>query len=470
MIERYMDPAINSVMSDSARYERWRWVALSHLAIATEKGMVPETALAQARATPAPTMAEVTTMEQETGHDLVAFIQAWTATMPDQRLARFVHHGMTSSDVVDTAHFTALVDAAKIIEDRAAELARTLQADAIKYKAAYRLGRTHGQAAEPTSWGLVLHNMAIALEYALLNLQHTYNHMPTWKVPGAVGTDPFGRNDWRFHRRFGKTAGAGSQVVGRDVQYRWAAAVVDVVLVCERIAMEVRLSSRSEVREVREGAVRIGSSAMPHKHNPIQAENISGLARVARGMLSPIMETVTLHHERDISNSSVERTAVVDLAHLAATIARRTNRMMVNLEVDTQRMQKNLNDAWWYPYSSMLLFTLVESTSQFTYTEAHAIVRESLTRRALLPYMVISGEIDDLDERDAFIEAAKDRCNPKWMLRNVLTQDESNNEQVQPEDEQSQPDSEEPSTLRRAHGHETYDDQQPREADQHSDS
>jgi adenylosuccinate lyase len=411
MIERYQHPDILQIFSDEAKYKRWTLIEQSFIWGHAQNGTIPAEVLAMATAVPPPPAERVAQLEATTNHDVIAFVLAWIELWPDPKQARWVHFGITSSDLVDTAHHEALYESLDVMLELVTRLDFALQNHVSKYSSAYRLGRTHGQWAEPTTWGhrcREFSGMLTRAEDAMLSLRPTLRVV---KTPGSVGTDPYGLQNSRSSARYRTTT---SQVIPRDIQVSWAMAVVQAITVCEAIAMEVRLSSRAEVAEVREGAKQSGSSAMPHKTNPILSENITGLGRVARGMLAPIMETVVLHHERDISNSSVERTAVVDLAHLGATILTRTATLMEELTVDTDQMLNNLDAARWAPYSSMMAYGLTLHGATRSYEESHRMVREAFTTGSPVGYILARTGVKGKVWHDWLLG----HKNPTWMLRN----------------------------------------------------
>lgn len=355
MIPRYEDPSTRNIFSLKHKYDLWRSIELTYLRARLNSGdtSVTRDLIQRAMSHPMPELETIEHMERVHGHDVVAFLAAWTINMePD--VAAQIHRGLTSSDLVDNTLFIQVDDARlHMIRGIAAVNNRILDL-ADKYDKDRRPGRTHGQLAEPSTFGWRfrvwartgswLHESGSELAYATR----------VWKSPGAVGTARL------LGMRVGETAALMhdrayvpcTQVIPRQRLVAWAAWAVQITSWIEDIAMEVRLSARSEVGEMREGKAksRTGSSAMPHKQNPIGAERLSGLGRVARGYLAPIMETAgNLHNDRDISNSSVERIVVPDLAHLVAQMLFEVYELLDLLEIDPGQGVRNWNQldtAW----------------------------------------------------------------------------------------------------------------------------
>lgn len=418
---RYRHPGISRIFDDEQKIMRWKTLSTVFMKAAANDGLIPREAADMARNTPPPPPATVAWFEERTGHDVVAFIEAWAEMFANPEYARFIHRGLTSSDLVDAGHHMALASVIQALERPVLHLLEALLVSADKHKSTYRVGRTHGQWAEPTTWGKRMKEFHGMVFRAREDLLTSWESVLVTKTPGAVGTSSLApaTAPLLLQHRFGLEVVDSGQACPRDFQVQWANALLRVVSACEAIAMEIRLSSRSEVAEVAEGAIRVGSSAMPSKHNPIKSEQVCGLARVARAQLAPIMESVVLHHERDISHSSVERTAVQDLAHLTARIVDTTLDLVRHLHVDRGRMCRNLSDAGWIPYASVLLYTLLEVDPSQTYASAHARVAEALQgpHYTLVRQDMTKGLSDK--QKAEFFRLINQRATPKWMLRNV---------------------------------------------------
>jgi adenylosuccinate lyase len=292
---------------------------------------------------PAPTPEAVRTREASTGHDVVAFLALFTAQM-DSGLKRHIHHGLTSSDLVENAHFRTLRlhagDMSLLCEDLTKSLSRW------ELQQTIRAGRTHGQIASLTSLN---HQMRVVID-VLRRIRgdlDKYRNNTIIKSAGPTGLTPLHRDrDWAVANNMGGRVVPSTQVVPRDYQIEWAALYLRLGGVVENLALQVRLGARSEVGEFREGAgrTRVGSSSMPHKQNPIDSEKICGLGRVARGYFSSIAENITLWEDRDLSNSSLERIVVPGLAATVEHMLITMIRVMSALQVDFARMRENAED------------------------------------------------------------------------------------------------------------------------------
>lgn len=340
--DRYTTPEMDQVWSPDWKFRRW-----AEIETAAAKALgSPSEVLAGMHRAPVPSAQAVATEEARTRHDVVAFLNLWREGM-DPEAQSWTHRGLTSSDIVDTAtalRFKATTDA---IRSSLRQLTNVVGNQALLYKDTVRVARTHGQAAEVTTWGWRL----AGFTYDLLRAEKRFALMASLyevgKLSGPVGDyktiDP--GSEVNVLRDLGlSTTGASTQVVGRDVYVDYVHALAQLASVIENIALEVRLSSRSEVGEVREGtlASQRGSSAMPHKRNPITAEQLSGLGRIVRAQVTPVAEGVALHHERDISHSSVERIALALASRVTDYMTRECARMMADLRVYPERMRANV--------------------------------------------------------------------------------------------------------------------------------
>jgi adenylosuccinate lyase len=347
VIDRYKNLAIRSVFSDSYKHINWRQIEVDYLTARKLLGDpdVTDEILKEVLRTPAPVPEFVAEVEHSYGHDVVAFLAAWTVKMSDATKSQ-VHLGLTSSDLVDTTFFEQLRAASFLINAELSRVHDQMKRFQKYYEGQTRPGRTHGQLAEPS---LVSHRFNVWAETAWdLRVEggRLIERLKVMKTPGAVGTArllgmPVAQ---RVARTRQLTLVPSTQVIPRQRVVAWAAWCVQVVSLVEEIALEIRLSSRSEMAEMEEGnaARRIGSSAIPHKRNPIQSEQLSGLGRIARGYFAAVAETAgSLHHERDISNSSVERTVVPDLAELTAYMLNQVFLIGANLRVNVGAMIKN---------------------------------------------------------------------------------------------------------------------------------
>jgi adenylosuccinate lyase len=366
MIARYSLPEMASIFTDEARFARYLEIELCAIEAQAEVGAVPAAAAAACR-TRAPKVdaafvAAVTERERTTDHDVAAFVDVVQASigMPD---GAWLHHGLTSSDVVDTAWCSMLRDAADLILLAADALVSELVALARQHADTPMMGRTHGMHAELTTFGAKVALWALQVDRDRVRVRAARTSVAVCKLSGAVGTysnvDP--RVEQLVAARLGLRAVPSTQVVARDrhAEYLWACASLGTTI--GAIATELRHLQRSEVGEVREGFKpgQKGSSAMPHKRNPISAETLTGLSRLLRANVQAGMENVALWHERDISHSSVERVVLPDSSLLAHYATVRMTRLVASLEVDAVRMAANIDSSLGLVHSQSVLLALV---------------------------------------------------------------------------------------------------------------
>ena len=382
MIPRYALPEMEQVFADESRFGRWLEIELlatdSHAAL----GVVPS-ADATACRSRAPIVdssfiAAVLERERVTDHDVAAFVDVVQSRIGGPE-ASWIHYGLTSSDVVDTAWCWMLRDASDLLVDATSQLIRTLVSIAQRHRTTVMIGRTHGIHAEPTTFGVKVALWALQIDRDRERLRRARDTVAVCKLSGAVGT--YSNIDPRVESMVGEKLGLlpvpATQVISRDrhAEYLWACASLASSL--EMIAVELRHLQRTEVREVEEGfkAGQKGSSAMPHKRNPISAETISGLARVLRGNLQAALQDVALWHERDISHSSVERIVLPDSSMLAHYMTHRLRRLLEGLEVHAERMRENLNATRGLVFSQPVLLALVKSG--LSRDDAYRVVQEA---------------------------------------------------------------------------------------------
>jgi adenylosuccinate lyase len=425
MIPRYATPEMRETWSEAQRYRTWLEVELAAVEAWEELGEIPAgTGRALREAAAAAPLDDafarrVAEIEAETRHDIVAFTRALTERLGAP--ARFVHLGLTSTDVVDTAQNLLLVRAVELIETDLAAFRRALDAKAQRYRATPCIGRTHGVHAEPTTFGLKFLNFAAAAERDQRRLAAAKEAVAVAMLSGSVGTFAHVPLEVEEHvaARLGlRIDPVTNQTVARDRHAELLSALALVGTTIERVALEIRHLQRSEVREAREGFGKgqTGSSSMPHKKNPIASENLTGVARLLRSYLSPAFENVALWHERDISHSSVERVILPDATTLASYALRRATRVLDDLVVDEERMRENLGALHGLIYSQRVLHALVEAGMMRE--DAYAVVQ-----RASLRVWEGAGELRDVLAADpelpldrAALDAAFD---PDWYLRRV---------------------------------------------------
>ncbi|MDP9307716.1 MAG: adenylosuccinate lyase [Actinomycetota bacterium] len=365
MIARYSRPAMARIWSDEGKYARWLDVELAALEGWVEAGVVPADTVAEITAGAVPPSAErVAEIEEQTHHDVAAFVDAVAEQLGPA--GRWFHYGLTSSDVVDTALAMQIRDAGALILfglERAFTAVITL---AEEHRETLQIGRTHGIHAEPTTFGLKLAGWAFELDRDRTRLERALEGMRVGKLSGAVGT--YSATDPEVERvaceRLGlEPAPSSTQILQRDRHAELLSALAVTAASLEKFALEIRHLARTEVSEVQEpfGRGQKGSSAMPHKRNPVVAERICGLARVVRAAATVGLENVALWHERDISHSSAERVVIPDAFLALDYMLDRFAWLIEGLVVRPERMRRNLESSHGLFFSQRLLLALVES-------------------------------------------------------------------------------------------------------------
>ncbi|HUP71043.1 MAG TPA: adenylosuccinate lyase [Acidimicrobiales bacterium] len=366
MIPRYSMPEMAALWTDEARFQRWLEVEVLAVEGWALAGVVPEVEAAAVRerapVITAETVAAIAEREAITDHDVAAFVDVVQAAIGGPE-GNWVHYGLTSSDVVDTALCATLVSAADLLIEASTGLVAALKRRALEFQDTPMVGRTHGVHAEPTTFGAKLALWCLHADRDRRRLIAAREAVRVGKLSGAVGTysniDP--AVEAYVCERMGLVAVPATQVVARDrhAEFLWACAAVGAGI--EQFSTEIRHLQRTEVREVAE-PFRVGqkgSSAMPHKRNPITCERLSGLARVLRGYLGAGLEDVALWHERDISHSSVERVILPDASLLAYYLLRRMTGVVDGMQVDARRMVENLELSHGLVFSQPVLLALV---------------------------------------------------------------------------------------------------------------
>ena len=360
---------MGALWTDENKYRCWLQVEAAASAVLAEDGVIPASA-AKAIATKATvSAARVLEIESEVKHDVIAFTTAVAESLKAQGLeaeSRWLHYGLTSNDIVDTAQALQIKEASKLLTDGIAGLIAVLKRRAIEFKHTPTIGRTHGIHAEPTTFGLKLLNWYTEMERNAARFAAAAEDMRVGKLSGAVGT--FGHlkpeHEERICARLGlKPAPVSTQVIQRDRHAAYITTLAIIGSTLDKIAVEIRHLQRTEVREAQEyfSEKQKGSSAMPHKKNPITSEQISGLARVLRGNAQAAMENIPLWHERDISHSSVERVIFPDSTILVDYLLAKTTDLIDRLLVYPARMKKNLESTGGLIFSGQLLLDLAEA-------------------------------------------------------------------------------------------------------------
>ena len=378
MIERYTLPEMGRVWSDAYKYELWCRVELLVLEAHARAGTVPADSVEPVRSARIPTPEAVAAVEAVTDHDVIAFLTAWADNTTPRSAAAYVHYGMTSSDLLDTALAVQLAEASDLLIAKATRLTAVLRDHALAHRDTLRPGRTHGIHAEPGTWGHRVADFAFAMARARDRLVRAREAVAVGTLSGPVGTysniDPAIETEVMAALEL-RPADVATQVVMRDGIAEWVSALALAATVCEAVALEVRHGQRTEVRELAEPfrAGQKGSSAMPHKKNPIRSERIAGLARVVRGYVTPVTEGIPLWHERDISHSSVERIALPAAAIATDYLLHLTTGLIEGLQVDAARMRANLDFTGGLLYSSAVLLELI--SAGMSREDAYALVQ-----------------------------------------------------------------------------------------------
>ncbi len=376
MIARYSRPAMNALWTDEAKFARWLEVELAVLEAQEQSGLVPAGVTAAARAKARFDVARIDALEATLQHDVIAFLTNVNESLGDEK--RFVHQGMTSSDLVDTALALQVRDAGRLLLEGVARVEKALQALAAAHRTTLMVGRTHGMHAEPMTFGLKALTWSTAVARSRRVLGSALAGMAVGKLSGAVGQGahlPPALEESCLSKLGLAPEPVATQVVARDRHAALLNAIAHLGANCERIATEIRHLQRTEVRELEEpfGQGQKGSSAMPHKRNPVVCERIAGLARLLRGYAVAGLENVALWHERDITHSSVERVALPDAFLVADYVLDRLAFVLEGLKVDAARMRANLDASGGLVFSQRVLLAL--TAQGLSREEAYAVVQ-----------------------------------------------------------------------------------------------
>jgi len=364
VIERYTRPAMGRIWNEENKYRMWLEVETTASETLADVGIVPKEAARAIRERGGFDLARIQQIEAEVRHDVIAFTTAVAEKIGPE--SRWLHYGLTSTDVVDTAQALQIKEASALIEAGIARLLDVLRRRAIEFQHTPTIGRTHGVHAEPTTFGLKLLNWYAEMRRNRTRFAAAAEDLRIGKLSGAVGT--FGHlkpeHEAAICNKLGlKPAPVATQVIQRDRHAAYIATLAILASTLDKIAIEIRHLQRTEVREAEEffSEKQKGSSAMPHKRNPITCEQISGLARVIRGNVQPALEDIALWHERDISHSSVERVILPDSTILADYLLDKTATLIDKLLVYPQRMLRNLESTGGLIFSGQLLLDLAEA-------------------------------------------------------------------------------------------------------------
>ena len=364
MIPRYTRPAMGKIWSDDNKFRCWLQVETAASLTLAEAGIVPSEAAKAIAERGDFDLKRIHEVEAEVKHDVIAFTTAVAEKVGPE--ARWLHYGLTSNDVVDTAQALQIKEASALIREDLERLKEVLGRRAQEFKHTPTIGRTHGIHAEPTTFGLKLANWYAETVRNIARFERSAEEMRVGKLSGAVGT--FAHLEPEFEEkicgRLGlEAAPISSQVIQRDRHAYFVATLATIAATLDKIATEIRHLQRTEVREAEEyfSEKQKGSSAMPHKRNPITSEQICGLARVVRSNAQAAFENVALWHERDISHSSVERVILPDSTILVDYLLTKTTNLIDTLMVYPNRMLKNLESTGGLVFSGQLLLDLAEN-------------------------------------------------------------------------------------------------------------
>lgn len=377
MISRYSTPEMSQHFSPEQRFEHMKTVEVVCAEVQAQMGIIPKQAALDIKKKSHFNIERILEIEKTTKHDVIAFVSNLAENVGPN--GRYIHFGLTSSDVLDTASSLQLTGAIDIVLGEVAKLQKTLLHLINQHKKTICAGRTHGIFAEITTFGFKMAGFQSELLRNTDRLERAQKQIEICKLSGAVGTSSALSPD--FEKKVAQKLGLkietfATQVVPRDRHAEVMSALAFLATGYERLAIELRHLQRSEVSEVIEGFSpgQKGSSAMPHKKNPISAENLSGLARLMRAYSQASLENVALWHERDISHSSVERVAIPDAFQLAHYMTRRLNELLNGLYIDSKKMFANTQELGGVLYSSHLLLHLVEK-QKLSREEAYKIVQ-----------------------------------------------------------------------------------------------
>jgi len=423
MLDRYSRPEMRAIWTEENKFRAWLEVELLACEAWAELGVIPKEDAEALRRNASFDINRIYEIEQETRHDVIAFTRAVSETLGPER--KWVHYGLTSTDVVDTALGYLLKQANSIIRRDLENFIDILRGQAIRHKYTVMMGRTHGVHAEPTTFGL---KMALWHEEMKRNLErfnHAADGVEYGKISGAVGTyaniDPF-VEQYVCSKLGTKPAPISTQTLQRDRHAEYMATLALIATSLDKFATEIRALQKSEFREVEEPFAKgqKGSSAMPHKRNPIGCENISGLARVIRGHMLSAYENVPLWHERDISHSSVERVILPDATMLINYMLNRLGNIIKNLTVFPENMKRNMERTYGVPFSGRVMTKLIDKgwTREQAYDTVQPRAMQAWeTQRHFRDILLETPEITSALSR----EEIDDCFDPSWHLKHVDT-------------------------------------------------
>ncbi|AWV29408.1 adenylosuccinate lyase [Limosilactobacillus fermentum] len=421
MIDRYTRPEMKGIWSDKARYQCWLDVEIAADEAWSKLGYIPAEDVEKIRQNATFTVEGINEIEAVTHHDVIAFTRDVSKSLGPER--KWVHYGLTSTDVVDTAQGLQLKKVNDILRQDIQDFMDILADRAREFKYTVCMGRTHGIHAEPTTFGLKLARWYSEMKRNQERFEHAAKGVEAGKISGAVGT--FAEVDPQVEAYVCQKLGLrpqeiSTQVLPRDLHAEYVAAIALVGTALENMATEVRSLQRTEIHEVEEHFAKgqKGSSAMPHKRNPIGSENICGCARVLRGNVVTAYEDVTLWHERDISHSSAERMILPDSTALLDYMLHRFGKIIKNLDVFPDRMKHNMDETLGLIYSGRVLLKLVNSG--MTREDAYDLIQKYTAKcwADHVPYRPLL-EADPIVAKQLTKEDLDDAFDYHWHLRHV---------------------------------------------------
>lgn len=423
MIERYTRPEMAAIWTEENKFKAWLEVELCSCEAWAELGVIPKEDVVALRAKASFDMDRIYEIERETRHDVIAFTRAVSETLGPER--KWVHYGLTSTDVVDTALGYILKQANAILRRDMENFIDVLREQAKAYKHTVMMGRTHGVHAEPTTFGLKLALWHEEMKRNLERFDQAADGVQYGKISGAVGTyaniDPF-IEQFVCEKLGTKAAPISTQTLQRDRHAAYMATLALIATSLDKFATEIRALQKSEFREVEESFAKgqKGSSAMPHKRNPIGSENISGLSRVIRGYMVSAYENVPLWHERDISHSSVERVILPDATMLLNYMLNRFSNIVKNLTVFPENMKRNMERTYGVPFSGRVMTKLIDkglSREQAYDTVQPRAMQAWEEQRSFKDIVLSTPAIMDVLSK----EEIEDCFDPAWHLKHVDT-------------------------------------------------
>ncbi|WP_127588453.1 adenylosuccinate lyase [Paenibacillus koleovorans] len=423
MLQRYSRPEMAAIWTEENKFQAYLEVEILSCEAWSELGVIPKEDVKLIREKAGFDIPRIYEIEEETRHDVIAFTRAVSETLGPER--KWVHYGLTSTDVVDTAMGYLMLQANKIIEKDLNNFIAILRDKAIQYKSTPMMGRTHGVHAEPTTFGLKMALWHEEMKRNLERFQHAANGVQFGKISGAVGTyaniDPF--IEQYVCGKLGTTAAPiSTQTLQRDRHAEYIATIALIATSLDKFATEIRALQKSEFREVEEPFAKgqKGSSAMPHKRNPIGCESISGLSRVIRGHMLSAYENVPLWHERDISHSSVERIIIPDSTILINYMLNRLGNIIKNLTVFPENMLRNMRSTYDVPFSGRVLTKLIDKgfSREQAYDTVQPKAMQAWEEQRSFRQIV---ENDSIITEQLTPEEIAECFDPSWHLKHVDT-------------------------------------------------